>query len=139
MRRGAGMTGFWPASGRTARRRGGFTLLEVMAALAVVAVSLTVLLVERNTAIRRTARTNDRRIAVQLASEKLDEILLGVEGESSGAFETHPGFRWSAEESLESFEAEGRGEGTLRRVDVTVRFRLRTEEDSVTLTGATRP
>jgi general secretion pathway protein I len=118
--------------------RKGFTLLEVMAAVAIMATALTVLLVERNVAVRRTARTNDRRIASRLAEEKIHEILLGIEQESAGSFEAYPAFRWSVEEGFESVEREGQEIGTLRRIAVTVTFPLRTEEDSVTLVAAVR-
>jgi general secretion pathway protein I len=116
----------------------GFTLLEVMAAVAIMAAALTVLLVERNVAVRRTARTNDRRVAVRLAEEKIHEILLGMEEGNGGSFESFPAFRWSAEESMESVEKDGGEIGILRRIAVTVTFPLRTEEDSVTLVVSVR-
>ncbi|MHC4779865.1 MAG: prepilin-type N-terminal cleavage/methylation domain-containing protein [Planctomycetota bacterium] len=117
----------------------GFTLLEVMAAVAIMAVALTVLLVERNVAVRRTAHTNDRRIACRLAEEKLNEILLGIEEGTAGEFDDVPNFRWSAQESLEAIERDGQEQGNLRRVSVTVAFPLRNAEDSVTLAASVRP
>ncbi|MHC5036544.1 MAG: type IV pilus modification PilV family protein [Planctomycetota bacterium] len=116
----------------------GFTLLEVMATLAIMAVALTVLLVERNVAVYRTARTNDRRIALQLAEEKIQEILLGLEGERSGTFEAYPTFRWTAEEDVVGVESDGQGAGMLRHIEVTVFFPLRVEEDHVTLVASVR-
>ena len=118
--------------------KGGFTLLEVMAALAVVALALTVLLVERNLAVQRTSRTNDRRAALHLAEEKLNEIVLGLETGASGEFTDPPGFRWSVEERIETVVAEDPGGGYLRRIEVTVFFPLRTAEDKVTLVASVR-
>jgi len=118
--------------------RSGFTLLEVMAALAIVAIALTVLLVERNVAVQRTSRTNDRRVAMQLAEEKLNELVLGLETGSAGDFEDPPNFRWSAEEKIELVDAEGRVEGYLRRIEVTVHFPVRETDGKVTLVTAVR-
>jgi hypothetical protein len=107
-----------------------------MATVASMAVALTVLLVERNAAVRRSARTNDRRVALQLAEEKMNEILLGLEGEGAGTFEDRPGFRWEVD--LDIDEVDGSEIGVLRRVTVTVWFRLRTAEDKVALVTSVR-
>jgi prepilin-type N-terminal cleavage/methylation domain-containing protein len=118
--------------------RRAFTLLEVMAALAITSIALTVLLVERNVSVRRTARTNDRRVALQLAEEKIHEIVLGLETGGSGTFDDRPGFRWTSEEGAESAEVEGAGTVFLRTISVTVFFPLQTAEDKVTLVCTVR-
>lgn len=120
------------------RRARGFTLLEVMAALAVMAVAITVLLVERNTAIERTGRTQNRRAALQLAEEKMQEILLGLETAGAGEFDGRPGFQWSVSEEMDVVEAEGGSSRLLKRFVVEVRFPLKTTEDRVVLSASAR-
>lgn len=119
------------------RGRGAFTLLEVLAALAVMAVALSVLLVERNNTVKRTARTNQRRIALQLAKEKTFEILSGAETGHEGSFEENPAFAWSAFEEADSVTGSS-AIAYLRRVTVTVRFEIPGGEDSVKLQAWSR-
>ncbi|MCU0728304.1 MAG: type II secretion system GspH family protein [Planctomycetes bacterium] len=120
------------------RARRGFTLLEVLATLAIMGIALTVLLVERNTAVKRTARAADRRLALCLAQAKLSEVLLGAETAAGGTFEEHPAFRWTAEEGVETVNREGGGSSQLRQVKVTVTFPLGGTEDKVALVGDAR-
>jgi prepilin-type N-terminal cleavage/methylation domain-containing protein len=120
------------------RRPRGFTLLEVAATLAIMGIALTVLLVERNIAVKRTVRTNHRRLALCLAQTKLHEVLLGIETAPGGDFQEAPGFRWAAEEGAETVTREGRGESSLRQVKVTVSFPLDASEDKVSLVGDAR-
>ena len=102
----------------------------VVAALAIVAVALSALLVERNGAVRRTARTNQRRVALQLAKTRIAEILSGVETGTGGTFEEYPGFSWSASEEHEEAVRQG-GALQLRLITVVVRFVIPGGEDSV--------
>jgi prepilin-type N-terminal cleavage/methylation domain-containing protein len=118
--------------------RRAFTLLEVLATVAIMGIALTVLLVERNASVRRTSRTNDRRLALCLAQAKLNEILQGTETAAGGVFEEYPSFRWAAEEGVEIVVREGRGEANLRQVKVTVTFPLGGTEDKVSLVGDAR-
>jgi prepilin-type N-terminal cleavage/methylation domain-containing protein len=86
------------------QREGGFTLLEVMLAVGIIAVFFAVLIVSRDDIISTAANSNSLRIARMLASQKMEEVLLSEvaeEGEETlgGTFENYPGFSW--EESTE--------------------------------------
>lgn len=83
--------------GAPARRAPGFTLLEVLVAVAILAVALGVLLQTFSTGLRSVASAERRTIATLLAESKLAAI--GIEtpleaGETSGEFER--GYRWLA-------------------------------------------
>ncbi|MGQ0794020.1 MAG: type IV pilus modification PilV family protein [Deltaproteobacteria bacterium] len=78
-------------------RRGGFTLLEVLVALAILGLSLTVLLGAVNRNLALASKSRNLTVAEALAQKKITEIEL--EGypeirEESGEFEESPGFRW---------------------------------------------
>jgi prepilin-type N-terminal cleavage/methylation domain-containing protein len=77
-----------------------FTLLEVLAALAIAAGALTYLLVTEAEGARRVSRTRNIRTAAMLAEQKIAEIAAGIEKETNGSFEG-TAFSWSA--TRESF------------------------------------
>lgn len=68
-----------PASPRRARR--GFTLLEVMIALAILVTGLAVLMETQSTAVMMTMEADRIVVATQLAQEKLSEVTFLVEHE----------------------------------------------------------
>jgi prepilin-type N-terminal cleavage/methylation domain-containing protein len=74
------------------RRAGGFTLVEVMIALAIVAVTAVVLLDQRLAIVQDAGRARDKRICWVLASQKLAELELdkslwtGIGGGNNGDF-----------------------------------------------------
>jgi prepilin-type N-terminal cleavage/methylation domain-containing protein len=61
--------------------RRAFTLLEVIIALAILAVGLTVLVSSQGQAVLMTRETDNIRVATLLAQEKMDEAMLRVEAE----------------------------------------------------------
>jgi len=87
-----------------APRDGGFTLVEVVIALAIIALTAVVLLDRRVEVVRDAGRSRDVRIAWFLASQKLGELELdtslwqGQGGSSSGDFgevgEPYARFTW---------------------------------------------
>ncbi len=81
--------------------KNGFTLLEIMVALAVISISLVVLLGLRNRDLVLAATARDMTQATLLARQKITEIqLIGFPdlGEKKGDFgEEAPNFRWRQE------------------------------------------
>jgi general secretion pathway protein I len=73
----------------------GFTLLEIMIALAILGIALTVILQQFSTGLKTVRVTRDYTNALILAREKLEEFCLVKklsEKEESGEFED--GYRW---------------------------------------------
>jgi general secretion pathway protein I len=73
----------------------GFTLLEIMIALAILGIALTVILQQFSTGLKTVRVTRDYTSALILAREKLEEFCLVKklsEKEESGEFED--GYRW---------------------------------------------
>ncbi len=85
----------------------GFTLIEIMAALAVLAVSLVVLLGLRNRDLLLTANARAVTDISMLAQRKMTEISTDIPdvGLREGDFgEDAPGFRWEAQIDETEFE-----------------------------------
>ena len=82
----------------TSKNNSGFTLLEVMIALTLVAIVFVPLLALRNQNISQTAYARQVLRAEFLANEKLSKLLLEEKpdnGETQGDFgERYPDFRW---------------------------------------------
>ena len=107
------MTGTW-----SLRRRDdgaiprGFTLLEVLISLLIIAIVLITCLRAQNQSIRLYHLSRDMTIATILARQKMGEIELAVKlgefpelGEDEGDFEdTFPGFSWQKSVSTTPFE-----------------------------------
>jgi len=87
----------------------GFTLLEIMVALAVISISLVVLLGLRNRDLVLSATARDITEATMLARKKITEISLSTFpdlGEKKGDFgEESPDFRWRQEVVQTPFES----------------------------------
>lgn len=71
------------------RLRAGFSLLEVMVAIAVLLVSLVLLMEIQSSAIKMTSEAQRFVVATGLAQEKLTEVLLLVEEEGFGTDDIH--------------------------------------------------
>lgn len=97
----------------------GFTLLEIMVALAVISISLVVLLGLRNRDLVLSATARDMTTATLLARQKITETqLIGFPdlGEKKGDFgEEAPDFRWRQEVIQTPF-------GSVREMLVEVRW-----------------
>ena len=106
-----------PKSDRTIRSRAGFTLLEVMVALAIVGIGLGVVIRSITLSVRSGELTERYSTAVLLAESKVSEALLGplAIGKSEGDCGRAPGYSWRLS------VAKGDREG-LKRVTAAVRF-----------------
>jgi prepilin-type N-terminal cleavage/methylation domain-containing protein len=88
-----------PTSRSSARSgpRGGFTLFEVMAALAILALFLLPMVVVRNRSIEAAGDGRFERKAAMLAREKLATLFVeGIQGEgtTTGTFDEDPAYGW---------------------------------------------
>lgn len=75
----------------------GFTLLEVIVAVAIMGASLAILLGAVNRNLVMASRSKNQSIAYTLAQQKLTEIELDGYpdvGQDQGIFEEYPGFNW---------------------------------------------
>lgn len=96
--------------------RKSFTLIEVAAAIVVLAVLVLPLLGARNAVIASATETSRKLIAVQLAASKMSEVISRSmdEIERSGSFEYAPECTWNfsiTKESADEEKAEWREEG----------------------------
>lgn len=90
--------------GRVSRRPAGFTLLEVMVAMAIIAFAVVGLLGLHARSIKMIARDQNFTRATLLARELVSQIQFQVStqglqdlGNSQGSFEGYPGYRWERE------------------------------------------
>lgn len=101
------------------RRKAGFTLVESLVAIVVIALVLPVVLQALSIATRVSSDARNRAQAAQLAKAKLDELVVTADWKTqqlSGDFqEVNPGFTWSA-------VIYGWGTGSLNQLDVTVTY-----------------
>lgn len=75
----------------------GFTLLEVMVAVGILAFALVTLLGAVNRNLVLTSNARNREVAAKLADDIVTRIQiegLPQERQSSGNFQDHPGFKW---------------------------------------------
>jgi len=81
------------------KRNRGFTLLEVLCAIAIFSVAITTLLVARNRSIESAIEAQSIRTARFFLITKLEEIRAGlreIKGGDNGYFEDFPGYTWEA-------------------------------------------
>ena len=106
---------------KSTRSKSGFTLLEVMIALAIIAGALVVILHCHLIGVNLANRVKGISLASLLAQEKMEEIEMELaleEGEEEGDFEEYPGFQWRVVVSrAELFEEEIE---VLKKATVTV-------------------
>ncbi len=96
----------------------GFTLLEIMIALAVFSVAVGVLLVTDGTSVRQTARVEEKIIASWLAEDYLNKIYIDKTWPrpgTQGGIHDYADRRWYVEQEVESMGKDG-----FRKVSVYV-------------------
>jgi general secretion pathway protein I len=123
------MTGTWNLWRRNeGKGHRGFTILEVLIALAIIAIVLITCVRAQNQNIRLHQLSRDITIATILARQKMGEIeLVGFPelGENEGDFEdTFPRFTWKTAVSMTPFEE-------ARRTDLSVIWKEGTRERRV--------
>ena len=72
----------------------GFTLIEVIVALAVCASSFILLLSANQASLSRSLRARQSAILEEAVESKIQEIRTGIESNSSGTLENLPGYSW---------------------------------------------
>ena len=111
-------------------RQAGFTLVEVLVAIMIVAVVAMVLLYRRIDVVRDAGRIRDERIAWTLAALKMGDLSRDptiIADSDSGDFATdspdQAGFKWSYESTVEPVqldEAPGQAARSVRRVRLKI-------------------
>jgi general secretion pathway protein I len=118
------------------RRRSGFTLVEVLAAMVMIAIVLPVIMRGITLATSAASYSRHRTAAAALASLKLNELVATGAWQSgglSGDFSTEfPGYQWSA--TVGDWT-----ESDLRQLDVHVTWGAGQSDQSVTLTTLIYP
>lgn len=89
----------------TSKHQGGFTLLEVIVALAVMALAVTVLLRIFSAATVSTQLTDDYFIAVQIAESQMSELLAQQDFQTRDTGLVDDKFRW--ESSVSEYHPKG--------------------------------
>ncbi len=104
----------------------GFTLLEVMIAVSLIAIALVTLIGAQSRSIDIATRSRFEAMAALLAQRKLAEICLleyGLVNDGTGDFgEDHPGFRWKSQVTELTEEEIGLkgADRMLKAVDLTI-------------------
>lgn len=123
----------------------GFTLLEVLVSVAILAISIVTLLIIRNNSVKETAKTKTAVTAAVLAREKMGEIESNDVNEltESGEFDGYPGYRWTKEVFLEEVSTDSGTTGgsgatqdppkEIYKVVLTVAYPDDTEEKKLTV------
>jgi len=109
------------------RRRGerGFTLVEVLVAVLIVATTISVLQTISGATLKTAVETNRIRIAKMLLRQKAEEIAAGVETSSGGGFDGFPGYEWESsdvETPVTTDDGSGNQPEAVRTITVTVRM-----------------
>lgn len=107
----------WERVGRGGlwRIAGGFTLIEVIVALAIAAGSLVMLASVGNESLRRDLRARQAALLEQACQNKLAECSCGAEAGREGELSSLPGWRWEVEfEAVSMDEVLGLERVTLR-------------------------
>jgi prepilin-type N-terminal cleavage/methylation domain-containing protein len=122
---------------RRRARRGGFTLVEVLATLLLLAIALPA--IGRGFALssRAAELARTRTDAGGLAESKLNELVAtGVwqsGGNMTGGFDDHPEFQWSATLAPWGVGQGAQGTNTVQQMDVVVTWKVPGGTDSVTV------
>jgi len=106
------------------RSNDGFTLLEVMIAVALIAIALTTLLVSQSQSVSFANSAKFETMAALLAQGKMSEISqldAGALSSDSGDFgDDYPGYAWEATVSDISIEGVDNISDYLKQIDLTV-------------------
>lgn len=116
----------------------GFTLLEVLAALLLIAVVLPVIMGAINTSTHVGGLARDRAEAAMLAENRLNEILIDQSwqfGDDTGGFEADTDDPAAARYTWE-LQVQQWQDPSVRRLTMTVRWERRGRPQSITLTTA---
>jgi prepilin-type N-terminal cleavage/methylation domain-containing protein len=79
---------------KTRRRSNGFTLIEVLVALAIAGGTLVLVLSAVNGSMKRSVQAQEELEVVRAAESQFDQCLLGIEGAMSGDLRGRPGWTW---------------------------------------------
>jgi general secretion pathway protein I len=107
-------------------REDGFTLMEVMVAVSVVAIALMAIYRMHTQTLFMDARGRFDTLAVMLARQKLADIdtgdLSNLTGDSGNFGDDHPGYTWRFESETVSSDLLKQDGPTLRRIDLTISY-----------------
>ena len=107
-------------------RQSGFTLMEVMVAVSVVAIALMAIYRMHTQTLFMDARGRFDTLAVMLARQKLADIdtgdLSNLTGDSGDFGDSHPGYSWRFESETVSSDLLKQDGPTLRRIDLTISY-----------------
>jgi type II secretion system protein I len=109
-----------------ARGEGGFTLVEVMVALMIVATTCAILQSVSSKTMRSAIETNHLRVAKMLLRAKAEEIAAGAEQSAGGTFDEQGfrGYSWSMmQQALQADDDE-----VVLQVDLIVRYPTRSSD-----------
>jgi type II secretory pathway pseudopilin PulG len=125
--------------GTKAKRNGGFTLVEVLAALLFLAILVPVIVGALSATGRVSELATRRAVATELAENQMNEELIGNEWQTdpgSGDFGTnYPGYRWQMTQNTWAADATN----PMTELSVEVFFPVQGREQSVKLTTLVNP
>lgn len=103
-----------------ARAERGFTLMEVLVALLIVAMAVSLMQSMASDGIDLAIETNHKRVAKMLLHQKAEEVIVDYETSTSGSFDGYPGYEWLV--STTDVPVGEEGEASIRLVTVSVRY-----------------